>query len=408
MRFLVSLLVLCLAGGLGWLCGYLSLPFPTSAQITSTPTSGYQTTSSKSSEGISDAPGSESSALAGLTALAQRKSTEPFAIDAYLFERIEAMAPAEIGALVVQIEATGDVRVTQHARSIVEYWVTRDFPSARDWLKSLPRSNDTIGYYAISRRWAQVDPGELVSWMESLPGGGKISLLSRVTSATTDFLAPEYGERLIPTVLQIPENHSGDKYLSGLFAGWARKSPTDAAARAMQMPSETSKACAVEGVAMAWAERDPKASLAWASTLPDAVLALKAHAALIRGFSNKDPAAAMDHLANLPLTVETKTMVDGVMRAWVEKDASAALRWADALNDESSRQLVFENLIFWNAIRNEDRAMELLVARADRVAPSSKYYELFVNAALKRGSPEQLDTFFAKLPENHRQAGPIA
>jgi len=404
MRALISLIVLCIAGGIGWLCVYFWSPARATKSPVPEPAPVVQASSSIVLADSSSNAASDGSVLAQLTAMARSRSTEPFAIDTYLFERIEKMAPIELGALVLQMEDAVDVRVSERAKSVVDYWIDRDFPSARDWLKNLPRARMTIGCYAIAKHWAQADPRQLVTWMESLPAEGKLPLLAGIASASVNSLASEYADRLVPIFLQIPENLDGDKSLSALFAGWAQTSPAIAGARALGISSEPLKARAVEGVAMAWSKKDPKASLAWVASIQDAVLATKAQSAIIRGLSTKDPAAAMDHLTNLPLTVESSNLVGVVVKAWVDKDAMAALRWADALNDEDSRQLVFENLIYWNAIRNADGALETLVARADQIAPSSKFYEPLVNAALKRGGPEQLDSFFARLPENHRKA----
>lgn len=133
----------------------------------------------------------------------------------------------------------------------------------------------------------------------------------------------------------------GDNFRSavnGLFSGWARENPVEAAAALQELPAGRIQSDMVSQIARGWAGKgQPEEALAWVRNLPDGESKRNAMAGVLGQWASEDPQAVLNVLPSVPAD-QRKQAVRQISQAWSRRDPQGALSWAATLTNEDERK----------------------------------------------------------------------
>ena len=90
---------------------------------------------------------------------------------------------------------------------------------------------------------------------------------------------------------EVPAGPARQELLNQLFDAWAKHSPADAAAAALQLTG-AAREQVISGVAATWATRDAAAAFTWATSLPPNAMRDEVVQGVLRSYALKNPKAA--------------------------------------------------------------------------------------------------------------------
>jgi hypothetical protein len=303
----------------------------------------------------------------------------------------ETLSNSEFGPAIAALVRDGRGFSRSAANSLAGYWAERDLTAAREWFMGLPAEQKLSFAGSIGEVWGALQPRELLSWLESLPDGQRekiVDELPRTISRRIGPIEPDRALRLLGSVggssnfnasmfgwssSQLFDAPSG---VSRIFSVLAEKSPADAAARALQMPSGGQRSEAAVAVAAEWAKHDPAAARAWAEQIDDAQLATRVQAACAVGLASKDPKAAAEWLAGMPASTQYRQAMDRVVHLWADRDVEAALRWIEQVPDEATRATMLGPALEALSLTNPKRAMELAMSHMPKEGMNAASWQI--------------------------------
>jgi hypothetical protein len=279
---------------------------------------------------------------------------------------------------------------------IAGYWAEVDLAAALQWLNGLPPDAKEKFAPSILDTWSASDPRGVLGWVEQLPEDARSRILRTVAQRLANYAGPLEPERVLALLAPLvtlqtvtSEGTTVETGVSPLFEALARKAPTDAAARALALPSGAMRTEAARSVAREWAKSDPQSARQWAESINDAALAAQVVPACAVGLASKDPAAAAEWVGSLPATVANLNATRQVMRAWGGSDAPAALAWIDTMPKSDAEGYAGE-IIAELARRDVSTAMQLVLQRAASERPIGEPWTLGWEYARIKGASDSL------------------
>ena len=179
-----------------------------------------------------------------------------------------------------------------------------------------PRTQDAL-LQALAHHWSLADPFAARDW-----------LLARPPSSAT---------------------HAFDQALSTALTHLAKVAPADAMNDVSRIMDTDARFATLSDIATHWVEQDHANAFAWFESLQDSNLSDESlddcYLSMMRAFTKTNPAQAANLVGSLESTDLKSALIPHASNAFAQQDLESALRWAQALEDQSSRQVALKEII---------------------------------------------------------------
>jgi hypothetical protein len=302
------------------------------------------------------------------------------------------------------------------------YWVERDLEKALAWYKGLEANKQSTFSGSLLDTWSNMDPRTALAWLEKQPEAERDSILQAAHHTIASRIGPIEPDRVLALLMPI----AGDSGIIGresgiglpafitpsisqsgvyvFFAALAEKVPSEAAARALKLPSGTHRTSAAIAVMLAWAKQNPTEAKAWAEKIDDAALAAQVIPAFALGLAEKDPRQAADWLGTMSATQPNRQAMKEILDMWGQKDLGAALAWLDSLPPDSGAEeltgAVFKTLNQQDPVK----ALDVMKRRLDENKPLGEDFTGWIGVAYVEAKGAKEAMRFAETSLQHENS----
>jgi RNA polymerase sigma factor (sigma-70 family) len=193
--------------------------------------------------------------------------------------------------------------------------------------------------------WSQSDPAAAMAYVEGLPPADTQSPPGAPAILTTvgTYWAENAPQDALAAVGNLSAGPSRDAFVSGVFDGLLKSSPSDAENLVSSLPTGQQTAAANQ-VTTALATTDPAAAAAWMSSLPEGVINGGTFATVVGSWAVYDPTAAGQWIQALPAGTTQDNAIAAYTGAIAESNPTSAAAWAVTINDPAKRNAAIETV----------------------------------------------------------------
>lgn len=226
------------------------------------------------------------------------------------------LAAVAVG-LVIGLSSTTDWKPARQFRCM-ERWLPA---ASQNFVAAETRSAAPV----LSALTSEADAPAVDGWIERMPQGAFASALTRILNHPAPLLR--------------------QRWLTVLFARWAKASRADAIKAAFSIESLSSQTAALESVMGEWVKSDPQAAWQFLANLDQGVLRAALTDHVLAAMSHHSPSMAAGWALSLTDPFAKRRGATQVASVWSQEDLVRCRLWGKALEDDDMKRAVLRIVI---------------------------------------------------------------